>query len=93
MKIYFKYLIYEMRTKLSARIDKPDENISKIYMSQMSWEKKIVQMSSYLNLYIKGGLPSDIEPNLKKLHVISTRNGLQLEELTPNMRDTNAKIT
>ncbi|KAK4712875.1 hypothetical protein R3W88_018782 [Solanum pinnatisectum] len=32
-------------------------------------------------------MPGDIEPNPKQLHAVSTRSGLQLEELTPKKRD------
>uniref|UniRef100_M1DG69 Putative plant transposon protein domain-containing protein n=1 Tax=Solanum tuberosum TaxID=4113 RepID=M1DG69_SOLTU len=34
-----------------------------------------------------GGLPGDTEPNPKQLHAVSTRSGLQLEELAPKKRD------
>ncbi|KAK4713534.1 hypothetical protein R3W88_019441 [Solanum pinnatisectum] len=44
----------------------------------------------YLAKKFLSGLPGDIEPILKQLHVVSTRSGLQLEELTPKKRDTEA---
>ncbi|TMX01196.1 hypothetical protein EJD97_024959 [Solanum chilense] len=39
-----------MGTKLSARIDKQDENIRNIHMSQMSLEKQVAQVVNSLNL-------------------------------------------
>uniref|UniRef100_M1DTF3 Putative plant transposon protein domain-containing protein n=1 Tax=Solanum tuberosum TaxID=4113 RepID=M1DTF3_SOLTU len=35
-----------------------------------------------------GGLSGDTEPNPKQLHAVSTRSGLQLEEIAPKKRDT-----
>ncbi|KAK4716344.1 hypothetical protein R3W88_014682 [Solanum pinnatisectum] len=81
-------LITEIGTKTNARIDKQDENIRNIQMSQMSLEKQVLQVANSLNLRPQGGLPGDTEPNPKQLHVINTRNGLQLEELAPKKRDT-----
>ena len=46
----FQKLMNEMGTKLSARIDKQDENIRNIHMSQMSLEKQVVQVANSLNL-------------------------------------------
>ncbi|XP_049348575.1 uncharacterized protein LOC125813105 [Solanum verrucosum] len=77
----------EIWTKLNARIDKQDENIRNFQMSQMSLEKQVAQVENSLNLRPQGGLPSDIESNSKQLHAVSTRSGLQLEELAPKKRD------
>ena len=33
-------------------------------------------------------MPDDTEPNPKQLHAVSTRSGMQLEELAPKKRDT-----
>ncbi|XP_015168673.1 uncharacterized protein [Solanum tuberosum] len=81
-------LMTEIETKLNARIDKQDENIRNIQMSQMSLEKQVAQVANSLNLRPLGGLPDVTEPNPKQLHVVSTRSGLQLEELAPKKRDT-----
>ncbi|KAK4725061.1 hypothetical protein R3W88_027840 [Solanum pinnatisectum] len=81
-------LMTEIGTKLNTRIDKQDENIRNIQMSQMSLEKQVAQVANSLNLRPQGGLPGDTEPNPKQLHTISTRSGLQLEELAPKKRDT-----
>ncbi|XP_049344024.1 uncharacterized protein LOC125808353 [Solanum verrucosum] len=78
----------EIGTKLNARIDNQDENIRNIRMSQMSLEKQVAQVANSLNLRPQGGLPGDTEPNPKQLHAVSTRSGLQLEELAPKKRDT-----
>ncbi|XP_049344141.1 uncharacterized protein LOC125808482 [Solanum verrucosum] len=45
-------------------------------------------MANSFNLRPQGGLPGDTEPNPKQLHAVSTRSGLQLEELAPQKRDT-----
>ncbi|XP_015159080.1 uncharacterized protein [Solanum tuberosum] len=84
----FQKLMTEIGTKVSARIDKQDENIRNIQMSQMSLEKQVAQVANYLNLHPQGGLPGDTEPNPKQLHAVSTRRGLQLHELAPKKRDT-----
>ncbi|XP_015167682.1 uncharacterized protein [Solanum tuberosum] len=81
-------LMTEIGTKLNARIDKQDENIRNIQISQMSLEKPVAQVANSLNLRPQGGLPGDIEPNPKQLHAVSIRSGLQLEELAPNKKDT-----
>ncbi|KAK4731458.1 hypothetical protein R3W88_024446 [Solanum pinnatisectum] len=86
----FQKLMTEIWTKINARIDKQDENIKNIQMSQMSLEKQVAQVANSLNLHPQGGLPSDTEPNPKQLHAVSTRSGLQLEELAPKKRDTEA---
>ncbi|XP_049347870.1 uncharacterized protein LOC125812419 [Solanum verrucosum] len=80
-------LMTEIGTKLNARIDKQDENIRNIQMSQMSLEKQVAQVANSLNLRPQGGLPDDTEPNPKQLHAVSTRGGLHLEELAPKKRD------
>ncbi|KAK4707430.1 hypothetical protein R3W88_033031 [Solanum pinnatisectum] len=59
-------------------------------MSQMSLEKQIAQVANSLNLCPHDGLPGDSEPNPKQLNVMSTRSELQLEELAPKKRDTEA---
>uniref|UniRef100_M1DUZ0 Integrase core domain containing protein n=1 Tax=Solanum tuberosum TaxID=4113 RepID=M1DUZ0_SOLTU len=74
--------------KINARIGKQDENMRNIQMSQMSLEKQVVQVANLLNLRPQGGLPSDTEHNPKQLNAVSTRSGLQLEELAPNKGDT-----
>lgn len=81
-------LMIEIGTKLNARIDRQDENIRNIQMSQMSLEKQVAQVANSLNLRPQGGLPGDTEPNPKQLHAVNTRSGLQLEELAPKKRDT-----
>ncbi|XP_049362546.1 uncharacterized protein LOC125827251 [Solanum verrucosum] len=81
-------LMTEMGTKLNARIDKQDETIRNIQMSQMSLEEQVAQVANSLNLRPQGGLPGDTEPNTKQLHAVSTRSGLQLEEIAPKKRDT-----
>ena len=81
-------LMTEIGTKLNARIDKQDENIRNIQMSQMSLEKQVAQVANSLNLHPQGGLPGDTELNPKQLHAVSTRSGLRLEELAPKKRDT-----
>ncbi|KAK4718050.1 hypothetical protein R3W88_016388 [Solanum pinnatisectum] len=83
-------LMAELGTKINARIDKQDENIRNIQMSQMSLEKQVAQVANSLNLRPQGGLPSDTEPNPKQLNAVSTRSGLQLEELAPKKRDDDA---
>ncbi|XP_015084303.1 uncharacterized protein LOC107027736 [Solanum pennellii] len=83
----FQKLMSEMGNKLNARIDKQDENIRNIQMSQMSLEKQVAQVANSLNLRHQGGLPGDTELNLRQLHDVSTRSGLQLEELAPTKRD------
>ncbi|KAH0759853.1 hypothetical protein KY290_023346 [Solanum tuberosum] len=75
-------------TKINARIDKKDKNIKNIQMSQMNLEKQDVQVANSLNLRPQGGLPSDTKPKPKQLTAVSTRSGLQLEELAPKKRDT-----
>ncbi|KAK4733896.1 hypothetical protein R3W88_008157 [Solanum pinnatisectum] len=80
----------EIGTKLNARIDKKDENIRNIQMSQMSLEKQVAQVANSLNLRPQDGLAGDTRPNLKQLHAVSTRSGLQLEKLAPKKRDTEA---
>ncbi|XP_015165283.1 uncharacterized protein [Solanum tuberosum] len=82
-----KNLMTEIGTKLNARVDKPDENIRNIQMSQMSLKKQVAQVANSLNLRPQGGLPGDTEPNPKQLHAVSTRSGLQLEELAPKKRE------
>ncbi|XP_049391657.1 uncharacterized protein LOC125856144 [Solanum stenotomum] len=57
-------------------------------MSQISLEKQVAQVANSLNLRPQGGLPADTEPNPKQLHAVSTRSGLQLEELALKKRDT-----
>ncbi|KAK4710811.1 hypothetical protein R3W88_005324 [Solanum pinnatisectum] len=42
-------------------------------------------LANSLNLHPQGGLPGDTEPNPKQLHTVSTRNGLQLEEVHINL--------
>ena len=69
----FRKLMSKMGTKLSARIDKQDENIINIQMSQMSLEKQVAQVAISLNLHPQGGLPGDIEPNPKQLHGVNTK--------------------
>ncbi|XP_049394594.1 uncharacterized protein LOC125858852 [Solanum stenotomum] len=54
----------------------------------MSLEKQVAQVANSLNLRPQSGLPGDTKPNPKQLHAVSTRSGLQLEELTPKKRDT-----
>ncbi|XP_049394606.1 uncharacterized protein LOC125858865 [Solanum stenotomum] len=54
----------------------------------MNLEKQVAQVANSLNLRPQGGLPGDTEPNPKQLHMVGTRSGLQLEELTPKKRDT-----
>ena len=44
-------------------------------------------MANSLNLRPQGGLPGDIEPNPRQLYAVSTRSGLQLEELAPKKRN------
>ncbi|KAK4737888.1 hypothetical protein R3W88_001585 [Solanum pinnatisectum] len=56
----------------------------------MSLEKQVTQVANSLNLRPQGRLPGDTEPNPKQLYAISTRSGLQLEELAPKKRDTEA---
>ncbi|KAK4709062.1 hypothetical protein R3W88_029987 [Solanum pinnatisectum] len=70
-------LMTEIGTKINTRIDKQDENIKNIQMSQMSLEKQVAQEANPLNLRPQGGLPGDTEPNPKQLHAI-----------TPKKRDT-----
>ncbi|XP_049397317.1 uncharacterized protein LOC125861470 [Solanum stenotomum] len=43
-------LMTEIGTKLNARVDKQDENIRNIKMSQMSLEKQVAQVANSLNL-------------------------------------------
>ncbi|KAK4726370.1 hypothetical protein R3W88_031287 [Solanum pinnatisectum] len=86
-------LMTEIGTKINARIDKQDENIRNIQMSQMILEKQVVQLANSLNLRPQDALPGDTEPNPKQLHVVSTRSGLQLEELALKKRDTEASTT
>ena len=81
----------EMGTKLSSRVDKQDDNIKNIHMSQMSLEKQVTQVSNSLNLHPQGGLPSDTKPKPEQLHAVSTRSCLQLEVLAPKKKDTKAK--
>ncbi|KAK4706621.1 hypothetical protein R3W88_033812 [Solanum pinnatisectum] len=81
-------LMTKIGTKLNTRIDKQDENIRNIQMSQMSLEKQVAQVANSLNLHPQGGLLGDTEPNPKQLHAVSTRSELQLEELAPKKRDT-----
>ena len=50
-KELFQKFMPKMGTKLSARIDKQDENIINIQMSQMSLEKKIAQVANSLNFF------------------------------------------
>ncbi|KAH0717891.1 hypothetical protein KY285_013922 [Solanum tuberosum] len=64
-------LMADIGTKLNARIDKHDENIKKIQMSQMSLEKQVAQVANSLNLRPQGGLPDDTEPKPKQLNVVS----------------------
>lgn len=45
----------EMGTKLSSRVDKQDDNIKNIHMSQMSLEKQVTQVDNSLNLFRKVG--------------------------------------
>ncbi|KAK4731924.1 hypothetical protein R3W88_024912 [Solanum pinnatisectum] len=73
-----KKLMTEIGTKSNARIDKQDENIRNIHMSQMSLEKQVAQVANSLNLCPQDGLPGDTEPNPKQLHA----------ELAPKKRDT-----
>ncbi|XP_015163505.1 uncharacterized protein [Solanum tuberosum] len=80
-------LMTEIGTKLNSRLDKQDENIRNIQMSQMSLEKQVVQVANSLNLRPLGGLPGDTKTNPKQLHAVSSRSGLQLEELAPKKRD------
>ncbi|KAK4724157.1 hypothetical protein R3W88_026936 [Solanum pinnatisectum] len=80
-------LMVELGTKINARIDKQDENIRNIQMSQMSLEKQVAPVANSLNLHPQGGLPGDTEPNPKQLNAVSTRSGLQLEELALQKRD------
>ena len=77
----FQKIMSKMDTKLNATIDKQDENIRNIHISELSLEKQVVQVENSLNLRSQGGLPSDTEPNPKQLHMVSTRSELQLEEL------------
>ncbi|KAK4716340.1 hypothetical protein R3W88_014678 [Solanum pinnatisectum] len=81
-------LMTKIGTKLNAIIDKQDENIRNIQMSQMSLEKQVAQVANSLNLHPQGGLPGDTKPNPKQLHMVSTRSRLQLEELAPKKTDT-----
>ncbi|KAK4737347.1 hypothetical protein R3W88_001044 [Solanum pinnatisectum] len=83
-------LMTEIGTKINARIDKQDENIRNIQMSQMSLAKQIAQVANSLSLRPHDGLPGDTEPNPKQLNTVSTRSELQLEELAPKKRDTEA---
>jgi len=83
-----KKLMAKIGTKINARIDKKDENIRNIQMTQISLEKQVVEVANSLNLRPQGGLPSDTEPNPKQLNVVSTRSGIQLEELAPKKRVT-----
>ncbi|XP_049358690.1 uncharacterized protein LOC125823346 [Solanum verrucosum] len=83
-------IMAEIGTKINARIDKQDENIINIQMSQMSLEKQVAQVANSLNIRPQGGLPVDNEPNPKQLNTVSTRSGLQLEELAPKKRDIEA---
>ena len=77
-----------MGTKLSARKNKEDKIIRNMQMSQTKFEKQVAQVVSSLNLHPQGRLPHDIDPNIKQLHTVSTRSGMQLEELAPKKRDT-----
>ncbi|KAK4717940.1 hypothetical protein R3W88_016278 [Solanum pinnatisectum] len=67
-------LMTKIGTQLNARID--------------NLEKQVAQVANSLNLHPQGGLLGDTEPNPKQLHAVSTRSGLQLEELAPKKRDT-----
>ena len=79
--------MFELRTKLNARLDKQDENIRNIHMSQLSLEKQVAQVANSLNLRPQGGMPGDTRPNPKQLHEGSTRSGLQLEDPGPKKGD------
>lgn len=71
----------ELGIKMNSQIDKQDENIRNIKMSQMTLEKQVSQVSNSLKLCPQGGLRGDSEPNPKQLNALITRNGLQLEKL------------
>ncbi|XP_049405223.1 uncharacterized protein LOC125868668 [Solanum stenotomum] len=83
-------LMAKIGRKINARIDKQDENIKNLQMSQMSLVKQVVQVANSLNLRPEGGLSGDTEPNPKQLNAMSTRSGLQLDELSPKKRYTEA---
>ncbi|XP_049347854.1 uncharacterized protein LOC125812396 [Solanum verrucosum] len=53
----------------------------------MTLEKQVAQVANSLNLCPQGGLPGDTKPNPKKMNAVSTRSGLQLEELALKKRD------
>ncbi|KAK4708470.1 hypothetical protein R3W88_029395 [Solanum pinnatisectum] len=89
----------DQATAINAKLDAIQHNIA-MHFKQMSLNQALVNMvqqasnwygvSNSLNLRPQGGLPDDTEPNPKQLNVVSTRSGLQLEELAPKKRDIEA---
>ena len=68
----------EIWTKLNARIVEKEENTKKVQMSQMNLEKQVAQVANSLNLSPQGGLPGNMKPNPKQVHVVSIRNLLDI---------------
>lgn len=58
-------LMTEFGTKKNAKIDKHDENIRNIQISQMSLEKQVEEVANSLNLRPQGWIPGDTEPKPK----------------------------
>lgn len=54
----------------------------------MSLKIQFAKVANSLNLCLQGGFPVDTESNPMQLNVLSTRSGLQLEDLGPKKRDT-----
>lgn len=59
----------EIGTKNNVRIDKQDENIRNIQVSQMSLEKQNAQVANSLNLHPQGSFSDDTEPNINQLYM------------------------
>ncbi|XP_015166935.1 uncharacterized protein [Solanum tuberosum] len=55
-------------------------------------EKQFGKFSSAQNSLPQGGLPRNTDPNPKQVNAVGTRSGLQLEELAPKKRNTDAGI-
>ncbi|KAK4731676.1 hypothetical protein R3W88_024664 [Solanum pinnatisectum] len=63
-------------------------NVRNKQLATQNLEKKFGQSASAQNTRPQGGLPGNIDPNPKKVNVVGTRSGLQLEELAPKKRNT-----